>query len=118
MPEQDVIEISAGILSPSQTRAEIAPDGKGSFVNGDVITLIASPQQAVSSYSFELTFQDGKWTPLLSWQEMKADKAVFAAFYPVRGNQAVSEFQHSAALDQRVSGAEESSDLLVARADP
>lgn len=111
----DTIEISAGI-SPvsSETRANIASDGKGSFTSGDNISLFILPEYAGTPSTHRMTYENGSWMPRLSWTDLQADRAFFSAYYPELPQQPSTDYIHTVALDQREVAAYEKSDLLYA----
>ena len=112
----DTIEISAGItpVSSTETRASLSTDGKGSFTSGDVISLYILPEYSATPSVHSMTLENGTWMPRLSWTDLQADRAFFAAYYPALAQQGTTEQTHTVSLDQRNSAEYEKSDLLYA----
>ena len=103
------VEISTRITPMSEanlTRASIGQDGRGSFEEGDQISLFVAGNQHT------LTLKSNAWTPQLLWEDLKADRATFTGYYPTVAN--AQEFKHSVALDQRTEREAQKSDLLMA----
>lgn len=102
------VQITAQIENENpKTRANIGINGKGTFEEGDVITL---------NYGYSnqknLTLTNGKWNPSISWSEI-GNQTSFSAFYP-QLNSNYSVFTHEVKEDQSKGDDFEKSDLLHA----
>ena len=114
-PNSDTIELVAGITPvSSETRTEIAFNGKGYFTSGDAISLYILPEQASSPVVQTMTLENGSWSPRLSWTKLHADKALFSAYYPALGQADSNGYVHTVSTDQRNKAEYEKSDLLSA----
>ena len=91
------------------TRADISVDGKGSFVDNDVISLLYNQEQK------NLTLVSGEWTPALPWNEI-GSQASFSAFFPKVQLDYSNVFAHTVLTDQDKDNQFEKSDLLFADA--
>lgn len=97
------------------TRADIAEDGSGAFVDGDRIGLYI--EQNTGTYRhIVLTRENGTWTPRLKKSELGDGLVTLNAYYPARDDiQAeITDgiHKHSVSNDQQAAEGYEASDLL------
>ena len=116
-PEQDFLgEQNDGYLhlsfSKSDTRADLNPDGSGSFSEGDKIGLYIDNGNEVQYR--ELTYSNGQWTPLLRRSEFGTGALQLSAHYPAIYDGTTPTVDFRVSTDQSQSGKAES-DLLFAR---
>lgn len=93
------------------TRADIAEDGSGAFVQGDKIGLYIAAEGGATRY-ITLTYENGSWTPQLKRSDLGKGRVRLDARYPADEDAAKESF-HALHLSADQSGAEyETSDLL------
>lgn len=102
---QLITEIKASIPN---SRIDLELEGKGTFIEGDSISLLYS-----DGVQKDLTQADSRWTPSFSWNEI-GSQATFSAFYPTIPDDNQT-FKHTVELDQRIGNNFERSALLFAR---
>ena len=106
--DANLVQIDAKIenIEP-KSRAEIGIDGKGRFIDGDVITLYVNGNQCKSILSA------GNWQNDLSWDKIEGESASFKAFFPqLKHNK--SNFTHAVEINQNIDSNFEKCDLLYA----
>lgn len=107
-PDGECVRVVAQIepVAPL-SRVDVGVDGKGEFVEGDVISLLYNSDQR------EMKLTSGQWLPALPWKEIGAE-ASFSAFYPQCDWRLGGDLLHTVAERQDVKPNFEHSDLLFA----
>lgn len=97
---------------PASSRAQIDPNGNGSFEEGDCVGLYVGNSPA---RYYRLTLHDGVWTPSIPRRELGNGTVTINACYPAPDEAEAADgaaaFRHTIAADQRKEGYA-ASDLL------
>lgn len=106
--ENDLIEFT--FSKPVTSRAQINPNGSGSFEEGDCVGLYVGTNPA---RYYRLTLQNGVWTPGIPRHELGKGTVTINACYPAPSETEteVTTFSHSISADQSAEGYA-ASDLL------
>lgn len=110
--ESDFVEF---YFRKMESRADITPDGSGSFREGDRIELCAIDSKHVAR-NFLLSLKGGEWQPRLTRRELGDGAITLTAYYPPSAHAIESDarYHHTVVVEQDKDAGYGKSDLLLA----